>query len=91
MSDEINVSFKFRLYPDLLENPHTQAVVLGHDSAIVISVSYPDDMPPAVEVTSSIMGETPEDVAGTLEEIARTLRTVVTEHEPILIKVDDDD
>lgn len=86
MSD--GIQFKFRLYPDQLENPHTQAVVLGHDSAIVISVSYPEDLPPEVSVTSSILGETPEDVAENLEEIARTIRQVTAEHDPMIVKVD---
>lgn len=88
MSDDMDVSFKFRLYPDQLENPHTQAVVLGHDSAIIISVSYPEDLPTEVAVTSSIMGDTPEDVAENLEEIARTLREIAATHEPIIVQAD---
>ena len=62
------------------------ATVLGHDSAIVIALSYPEDMPPELSVSASIMGDDPEDVAENLEEIARTIRTVAASYDPIIVQ-----
>lgn len=88
--DEIAMHFKFRLYDGMLDNPNPVVTLLGHDSAIVITMDYPDDMPPQLSVTSSIMGESAEEVADNLEEIARTIRKVTAENAPIEVKVSDE-